>query len=159
VSCAAAMNSNLGRGASTCKERRSAIGSFPLPRLEGGASPSSDDEEDTLSRSQSGRGPPTHKELAPADTKGAVKGFRVDTKTGVADGVFRREAGEVGSPPSGNKFLYSHYPLQWVTAHRPARGLPRVAATADNYRGSCSHQERSHPKGKGGASRGRQVCM
>jgi hypothetical protein len=71
-----------------------------LPRLGGGASPSSNDEEDRLRWSQSGRGSPAHEELAPTDTKGATKGFRVDTDVRVAGSVCLREVGLARSPSS-----------------------------------------------------------
>jgi hypothetical protein len=77
----------------TSKGGISTIGAFPLPHLGGGASPSSDDEEDGLTWSQSGRGSPTCEELAPTDTKGATKGFRVDANAGVAASVCLCEVG------------------------------------------------------------------
>jgi hypothetical protein len=63
------------------------MGAFPLPRLGRGASPLSDDEEDRLRWSQSGRASPAREELAHVNTKGAVKGFRVDPDVGVAFSV------------------------------------------------------------------------
>jgi hypothetical protein len=58
----------------------------------------SDDEEDRLRWSQSGRASPAREELAHVNTKGAAKGFRVDPDVGVAFSVCLREAGVVGSP-------------------------------------------------------------